>query len=387
MKKKIAIIGSTGSIGQTTLSIIKNDLKKFKIELLSSNKNYKLLLKQAKLFNVKNIIIHNENTFKNKKNFFLKEKINAFNSLNEFKKKSKKTFDYTMCSISGIDGLKPTLEIIDRTKEIAIANKESIICAWNLIFNKLRKHNTKVIPIDSEHFSIWSLIQNNKLERIDRVYITASGGPFLKLPLKQFSHIDPDRALNHPNWNMGKKISIDSATMINKVFEIIEAKNLFNLDYNQVKAIIHPDSYVHAIVKFDNGLIKLLIHDTSMTIPIYNSLYLKDQKKIFSKPIDFKKLNNLNFKEINSKRYPAINILKYIPNSISLFETVLVSTNDELVSLFLKKKIKFNEISKKLISVLNLKEFIKYKKIKPKNINEILNLNKYVRLKTRSLSV
>ena len=387
MKKKIAIIGSTGSIGQTTLSIIKKDLKKFKVELLSSNKNYKLLIKQAKLFNVKNLIIHNQKTFNNKKNIFSKKKINVFNSLTEFKKKTKKTFDYTMCSISGISGLKPTLEIIDRTKEIGIANKESIICAWNLISNKLKKHNTKIIPIDSEHFSIWSLIQKDKLEKVEHVYITASGGPFLKLPLNKFNYIDPNRALNHPNWNMGRKISIDSATMINKVFEIIEAKNLFNLNYNQIKAIIHPDSYVHAIVKFNNGLIKLLIHDTSMIIPIYNSLYLKEKKKIFSKPINFKKLNNLNFNEINSKRYPAINVLKYIPNNISLFETVLVSSNDELVSLFLKKKIKFNEISKKLIAILNSKEFIKYKKIKPKNLNEILNLNKYVRLKIRSLSV
>ncbi|WP_440930944.1 1-deoxy-D-xylulose-5-phosphate reductoisomerase, partial [Candidatus Pelagibacter sp.] len=305
----------------------------------------------------------------------------------EFKKKNKSTFDYTMCSISGIDGLKPTLEIIDRTKEIGIANKESIICAWNLILNKLKKYKTKFIPIDSEHFSIWSLIKNDRLDKIEKIYITASGGPFLKFPLKKFNYINPNRALNHPNWSMGKKISIDSATMMNKVFEIIEAKNLFDLNYNKIKAIIHPDSYVHAIVKFNNGLVKLLIHDTSMTIPIFNSIYLKDQKKIFSNPINFKKLNNLNFQEINSKRYPVINVLKYIPNNISLFETVLIASNDELVSLFLKKKIKFNEISKKLIQVLNFKEFIKYKKIKPKNINDILNLNNYVRLKIRSLSV
>ena len=389
MKKVIAILGSTGSIGKNTLDLIEKDKKNFKIHLLSTNTNFKSIFNQAKKFKVKNIIIHNPEVFRKKKDFFKKNKINVFENISEYIKNNKKiNLDYVMVAITGLAGLAPTIQIINRTKKIAIANKEAIICGWNLILNQLKKHNVKFVPVDSEHFSIWSLLDKNIQisKQIDKIFITASGGPFYNLPLKKLKNIKPSQATNHPNWKMGKKISVDSSTLMNKVFEIIEAKNIFDISYNKIKILIHPKSYLHALIKFNNGISKLLIHDTSMKIPIFNTLY--DLEKSFKvKEINLNKLNDLNLSYVNKNKFPMINILNYLPNKISLFETVIVSANDELVNLYLKNKIKYTDISRILIKTLKNHEFRKYKLIKPKNINQIEKLNNYVRLKIKSLSV
>ena len=387
--KKIAIFGSTGSIGSSLLNIIKNDKKNFDIKLLTANKNYRKLIKQAKYNNIKNIIITNNNSFLTTTKLLKNTKINVyknFNSLNKIFNKNRK-IDYSMCAISGFQGLKPTLDIIKYSKTIAIANKESIICGWNLIKKDLKKYKTNFIPVDSEHFSIWSLIHNDKKNNFEKIYITASGGPFRKFPLKKFKNISIKDALRHPNWSMGKKISIDSATMMNKVFEIIEAKKIFNLKYNQLEILVHPKSYLHAIVKFCNGLSKLLVHDTNMTIPIFNSIYSNNEKKIKSKKINIEVLNNLDLKKVNDIKFPAVKILKKMRDKDSLFETIIVSANDKLVSLFLNNKIKFIDISNILLKICSLSEFNKFKLIEPKNIDEINNLADYVSLKIDSLGV
>ncbi len=378
MKKKIAILGSTGSIGKTLLDIIKQDKKNFEIVLLSADENYKELLKQAKFFKVKNLIVSNGHSYnKVKKNKFSK-KINIYNDFNNFKKIFNKKIDYTMSSISGIQGLKPTIEIVKFTKKIAIANKESIICGWDLIQKELKKNKTEFIPVDSEHFSIWYALKDIDKKLIEKIYLTASGGPFLNKPLNKLKNVSAKQAIKHPNWKMGKKISIDSATMMNKVFEIIEAKKIFNLSYKKLSILTHPKSYVHAIIKFKNGLTKIVAHDTNMKIPIFNSLY-SSNNFINSKKLNFKILNNLAFKEINFKRFSVIKILDKLPERSSLFETILVSINDKLVELFLTNKIKFTDISKKMHNILDLKELKKYKMIKPKKINDIIYLNNEIR--------
>tara|TARA_B110000027_G_C16118225_1_gene301333 strand:- start:2947 stop:4110 length:1164 start_codon:yes stop_codon:yes gene_type:complete len=385
---KIAIFGSTGSIGTSLLDIIKKDKKNFKIELLTANINYKKIIRQAKFFKVKNIIITNKKSYLIAKNILKNSNIRIFNNFNFFKKIfNNKKIDYSMCAISGFAGLKPTLNIIKFTKTIAIANKESIICGWCLIKRDLGKYKTKFIPIDSEHFSIWSLIGNEKKNIFEKIYLTASGGPFIKHPLHKFKNISKKKALKHPNWSMGQKISIDSATMMNKVFEIIEAKKIFNFRYNQLEILIHPQSYLHAIVKFNNGLTKLLIHDTNMIIPIFNSIYTNNENQIQSDKLDINKLNNLNLEQVEIKRFPVIKIIKRLTETDSLFETVIVSANDKLVSRFLKNEIKFTDISDILLKVTNLNEFKKFKKIKPKNIEEINQLANYVSLKIGSISV
>ena len=330
--KKIIILGSTGSIGKQTLDILKKDKKNFKVLLLSTDKNIDLLLKQIKIFKVKNVIVTNK-----KKNEILKKKSKSINVYSDFKdldKKIKGKADYAMSAISGLEGLNPTLKIIKKTKRIAIANKESIICGWELIQKEIKKYRTEFIPVDSEHFSIWSVIKDYDRSSIEKIILTASGGPFLNKKVKK--NIKIKDATNHPNWQMGKKISVDSATLMNKIFEIIEAKKIFNIELKKFDILIHPKSYIHAIVKLKNGLIKIIAHDTDMRIPIFNSIYIGSTniKFIKSKKIDLNILNSLNLQNVNKNKFPVIKILDKLPEKNSLFETVLVSINDELVSLF-----------------------------------------------------
>ena len=384
MKKKIAIIGSTGSIGKTSLKIIAKDLKNFNVILLSARKNYKLLIKQAKKFKVKNIIITDKKYFKIAKSKKIRS-IKIYNNFNQLNKIFPKKIDYIMSSIVGLDGLEPTLKIIKHTKKIAIANKESILCGWNLIRAELNKYNTKFIPVDSEHFSIWYALKNNSNSDIEKIYLTASGGSLLNIKKNKFNQLKINQILKHPNWNMGKKITIDSSTLMNKVFEVIEAKKVFNLKYNQIGIIIHPQSFVHAIVKFKDGMIKIIAHETTMEIPIHNTIYNSSELKTYKNKFSFTKLNKLNFLDVDKRKFPAINIIKKLPENNSLYETVLVTANDEFVKLFLEKKITYTQILKKTLDIINRNEFISLKKILPRNISDVINTSEKVLNKIRTL--
>ena len=203
------------------------------------------------------MIFTSKHKFKYVKERGKKSNINVYNDFNNLSKIFKNKVDYIMSAITGIDGLEPTIKSIKFTKKIAIANKEAIICGWNLISKELKKNKTEFIPVDSEHFTIWYGAKNN-IDLIENIILTASGGPFINLPIKKFKTIKINQALKHPNWKMGKKISIDSSTMMNKVFETIEAKNLFNVDYKNISILTHPRSYIHSIIKFKNGLIKII---------------------------------------------------------------------------------------------------------------------------------
>ena len=388
MKKKIAILGSTGSIGKSLLDIIKQDKKNFQILLLTGNKNFRLLLKQAKFFDVKNIIITDQKNYLKAKKILKTKKMNIYNNFDKLNNIFRnKKIDYVMSSITGLNGLKPTIKIIKFCKTIAIANKESIICAWDLIKKELKKYNTQFVPVDSEHFSIWSLLSNNNSEEIKKIYITASGGPFIDYKIIDFKNIKIKHALKHPNWSMGKKITIDSSTMMNKVFEVIETNRIFNIAYNKISILTHKKSYLHAIIEFNNGLIKFLVHETDMKIPIFNSLYKLHKKKMNLKNLDLDKMNNLELKKVDTKKFPVVKILKNYPKKNSLFDTVIISCNDMLVNLFLNKKISYNDLCKKLIKFSKMREFQKYKKIKPKNTSEIYDLSKYVSLKIQSMCI
>ena len=383
MKKKIAILGSTGSIGKNLIDIIKKDKKNIKIILLTTNTNCSELFRQAKYFKVRHLIITNKKKF----DFFKKKesKYLIYNNFDHLDKIFKNKIDYVMSAITGLAGLDPTIKIIKYTNKIAIANKESIVCGWNLIKKKLSKYKTKFVPVDSEHFSLW-FGAGNKLElNVDKIFLTASGGPFLGMQKKKLKKANIEQALNHPKWKMGKKISVDSATMINKVFEVIEAKNIFNIPYKKISILIHRESYIHSIIKFSNGLIKLIAHDTTMKIPIFNTLYNESNNTIKSKDLNLKKLNDLDFLTVNQSKFPIQKILKNLPDKTSLFETVLVSANDQLVELFLNNKIKFHDITNKLIIFMKKKEFLSYKKLEPKNILDIIKLSSYVKQKINDI--
>ena len=381
MKQKIAILGSTGSIGNNLLKIIKKNPKDFNIILLTANKNYKKLLSQAKKFNVKNLILNDVIAY-NKAAIILKnnKKVKLFRDFKSINKIFNKKIDYVMSSIVGLSGLLPTIEIIKYTNKIAIANKESLICGWKLISSELKRNNTEFIPVDSEHFSVWFGLKGHKNYDIDKIFLTASGGPFLNLPLKNFKKIKLSDALKHPNWKMGKKISIDSATLTNKLLELMEARNIFSLGLNKFSIFIHPDSYVHSVIKFKNGLTKFILHDTDMRIPIENTLTNSFNKTLNKKNLNLKKLNNLKLDTVNISRYPIINLLKKIPNHHSLFDTVIVCSNEIIVDAFINKLIKFNEISKLMLKIASNKEFDQLKNSEPSSITDILKIN--TRIKT-----
>ena len=379
MKKKIVILGSTGSIGKTTFNIIKKNKKDFEIVLLTTNKNINRILEQAKLLKVKNILISSELHYLKLKKKLKNSKIKVHNNLDNLQNIIKKKIDYTMCAISGLSGLKPTIDATKFSKTIAIANKESIICGWEFIDKALRKNKTNFIPIDSEHFSIWTLLKNQNLKNVKRIYLTASGGPFLYIKNSLINNIKPKYALKHPTWKMGKKISIDSATLVNKIFEVIEAKKIFNLDISKFKIIIHPKSYIHSIVHFKNGLVKFLAHDTNMSVPIMNSLYINgDIINYKDGNLKFEKLNGLNFIKPNIKKFPVIKLLNKVPNKQSYFETILTSINDILVDKYLRGDINYHSLNANLIKLIKIPYFTRYYKIKPKNVIDIKNMVKIV---------
>jgi len=372
MKRKIVILGSTGSIGKTTFNIIKNNPNDFEILLLTTNKNVNTILKQAKMLKVKNVLVSSHKHYLNLKNKLKNNKIKVHNNLDDLQSIIKKKVDYTMCAISGLSGLKPTIDAIKFSKTIAIANKESIICGWQFINKALNQYKTKFIPIDSEHFSIWILLKNQNINNVKKIYLTASGGPFLNKKNSVVANIKPKYALKHPNWKMGKKISIDSATLMNKIFEVIEAKKIFDLDISKFEIIIHPKSYIHAIIHFNNGLVKFLAHDTSMEIPIVNSLYMNGKSFIYKNSnLNFDHLNGINFIKPDKKKFPVIKILNIIQNKSSYFETILISINDFLVDKYLKGEINYNSINTNLIKLIKIPYFARYFKSKPKNIIDI----------------
>ena len=373
MIKNIAILGSTGSIGTSTLSVLYLQ-KNYKIKLLTTNNNVNKIYNQAIKFNVKDVIIENKKKYLKYKKLFLKKNIKLHLGLHKIETILKKKLDYTINAISGIEGLEPTLKIIPKSKNILIANKESIICGWDLIKKNLSKYKTNFIPIDSEHFSIWKMIKNENKNDIEKVILTASGGPFLKISPKKLYNIKPKFALKHPNWKMGKKISIDSSTMMNKIFEFIEAKKIFNLKNDDLSILIHPTSYIHAIVVFKGQLIKYLAHETRMTIPISNALGINNKKINNLNKHLVLKLNKSKFMIPNKSKFPILSIIDFIPDKSSYFETILISLNDSLVKYYLKGHINYVSIQRNLINLIKKPYFTKYYKLKPKNIYDIKNM-------------
>ena len=376
MKKTISILGSTGSIGLTTLGIIDKKKNIFNIFLLYANQNTNLISKQIKKYKPNFFVIRNKKVYNKIKNKFKKNKTKILNSLENLN--FKKKIDISVSAIPGIEGLKPTIKVIKNSNKILIANKESVICGWDLIKKSLSK-KTKLIPVDSEHFSIFKLLKNHKIDEIDKIYITASGGPFLRYKKKQFKSITPSKALMHPKWKMGKKISIDSSTLMNKIFEVIEAQKLFNIPYNKLDILIHPESLVHAIVEFKNGLTKFIYHDTSMIIPLANAIF---DDNLFIKDFLKKKTNKFSekliFEKVNPKIFPAIKLKKKLgeyPSSPIIINAV----NDILVEQFLKKRIAFLSIFKLIMSILNDSNYKKYAIRKPKNLNEIIKIDTWSR--------
>ena len=381
MKKTIAILGSTGSIGITTLSIIDKKKGEFKVKLLAANKSINLINKQIKKYNPEFFYIQDKNVYKKIKKNNKSNKTKIINNFNliSFRKK----IDITISAIPGIVGLHPTIEIIKHCKKVLIANKESVICGWRLLKKMSSKYKTKLIPVDSEHYSISKLIENHNLKEIKKVYITASGGPFLKFDKLQFKKIKVKDAIKHPKWKMGKKISIDSATLMNKILELIEAQKLFNLPNNKLEIIIHPDSLVHAIIKLNNGLTKFIYHETSMVIPLANAIFdgeLNIENFYKNESHNFG-IKNLIFKPVNKNKFPIIKIKKKI-NEFPSTAIIINASNEVLVDQFIKKKIPFLAINEIILSILKNRNYKKYAIKVPNNLTQIYNIDSWARKQT-----
>ena len=382
MKKNVSILGSTGSIGLNCLKIFSKKKNFFKINILAANKNYSLICKQVIQYKPKIFIVNDEKVFLKVKDRFKKSRVKIVQKV-DIKNRYFKKSDITVAAIPGIAGLKPTIELTKKSKKILIANKESVICGWKLIKKIALKYNTKIIPVDSEHFSIMKLLENQNINDVKKIYLTASGGPFLNLRISKLKHVKPHEAFKHPKWKMGKKISIDSATLMNKLFEVVEAHKLFEIDINKFEVVIHPESLVHAVIEFKNGLYKFIYHETSMLVPLANAIfdqtidideYLKP--KLNSKKSIF--FNSLNFLKVDKKRFPIINLKSRLNEHYSS-PIIINAVNEILVDQFIAKKIPFTSFYKHILTVLNDRNYNKYAIKEAKNIVQVLQIDQWSR--------
>ena len=378
-KKTIAILGSTGSIGNSTLEIIKKTIE-FKVELLAVNKNYLQTITQIKVFKPSVVVVNNENVYLKIKKKYHNKSIIILNNFANIQKYIKK-IDVTVSAIPGIAGLEPTILFTKISKKILLANKEAIICGWNLIKKNSIKYNTELVPIDSEHFSIKMLLKNYSNDQIEKIYITASGGPFLKLNINKFKNIKPEDAIKHPKWNMGKKISVDSSTLMNKVLEITEALKLFPFSLQQYEIIIHPDSLIHAIIKLKNGTSVFLYHYPDMKIPIGNALF-KDfnyRNFFYQKNQTYNGIQSLIFSPIDKKRFPSVSLIPEM-NGRKSSAIIINAANEIFVDQFLKKNISFNAIVDNLKLVLRDKSYIKTSNLPSNSVKNIYKIDTWARI-------
>jgi 1-deoxy-D-xylulose-5-phosphate reductoisomerase len=377
--KTIALLGSTGSIGQSTLDIIKKT-NTFKVVLIIANSNYSKILSQIKVYKPKIVVIRNLKAYLRIKKILSLKKIIILNNINSIEKYIQK-IDITVSAIPGLAGLEPTLKFIKLSKKVLLANKESIVCGWKLIKKEATKYNTKLVPIDSEHFSISELTRQYTNDEVEKIYITASGGPFLRFHKNKFKKIKPKDAIKHPKWKMGKKISVDSATLMNKVLELTEALKLFPFSADKYEIIIHPQSLVHAIVKFKNGTTYFLYHAVDMKIPISNALY--DGKINFKKYFQNSKANdsinlNLEFFKADDKKFSTLRLIPIMSSQKSA-PIIINAANEIFVDEFLKNNIHFNDIFTYLKLVLKDKNYIKTSNMSSNSIKNIYKIDNWAR--------
>ena len=357
--KKIAVLGSTGSIGTQTLDVISNNYNDFKVELISANSNYKLLIKQAIKYKPKTII------FGNKKNSILIE--NSLNHLNIdifYGEDALNNFidycdiDMVVTGLVGKSGLIPTINAINNNIDIGLANKETLVIAGSYIRNILKDKKSKIYPIDSEHSAIFQCLQGENKDSIEKLILTASGGPFRGKNLDFLKNVTKDEALKHPNWIMGNKITIDSSTLMNKGLEVIEARFLFDIDINNIEVIIHPESIIHSMVQFKDGSIIAQLGEPDMRLPIQYALgYPKRIENIYPR-FDFKKSNSLNFEEPSFKTFRNLKLAYQAAENEGNSPCILNASNEIVVSAFLSDKIKFLDMTNLIEDSLNKISYI-----------------------------
>ncbi|MEL0008789.1 MAG: 1-deoxy-D-xylulose-5-phosphate reductoisomerase [Flammeovirgaceae bacterium] len=357
--KKIAILGSTGSIGTQTLEVISDNKNIFEVELLSAFSNDNLLITQALLYKPKAIIFGDRSKEKEIKDKLKNENIEIYcgeESLNNFLNYCNP--DIVLTALVGKSGLIPTINCINKGIDLALANKETLVVAGNIISNLCKEKNVNIYPVDSEHSAIFQCLVGEEKEEIDKIILTASGGPFRNKKIDQLKNISRKEALNHPNWEMGEKITIDSSTLMNKGLEVIEAKFLFDVDIEKIKVVIHPQSIIHSMVEFNDGSIKAQLGEPDMKLPIQYALSSGKRIKNKFKQYDFLKNNSITFEKPCLKTFNNLKLAFDAGKAGGNAPCILNASNEVVVDAFLKEKIKYLDMTKIIEESLNKISYI-----------------------------
>jgi 1-deoxy-D-xylulose-5-phosphate reductoisomerase len=344
--KTVAILGSTGTIGQNTLKCIEEHGQNFSVTTLTAGENVELLASQAKKYRAELAVIANPSHYRELKELLSRSGTEVACGGEAVIEAAGRGADITMSAIVGAAGLKPTIKAIKSGKTIALANKESLVCAGELVQREVKKSGAALIPVDSEHNAIFQLFDPLKASDVERVTITASGGPFRSYTLEQMKDITPEQAVRHPNWNMGAKISVDSATMMNKGLELIEAFYLFPLRSEQLHILVHPQSVIHALVEMVDGSVLAQMSMPDMCIPISHALAWPGRIKAPAHKLRLEEIKNLTFEAPDAKRFPAIALARNALEAGGSFPAILNAANEVAVSRFLKGATSFLDIAK-----------------------------------------
>ncbi|MBD2782320.1 1-deoxy-D-xylulose-5-phosphate reductoisomerase [Xenorhabdus szentirmaii] len=389
--KRLTILGSTGSIGKSTLSVVRNNPEKFRIVALVAGKNVEEMARQCLEFTPQYAAMADEQSANALRQLLLEQgsQTEVFSSKDAIcDLAALDDVDQVMSAIVGIAGLLPTLAAIRKGKQVLLANKESLITSGRLFMDAVVQHKAQLLPIDSEHNAIFQslpeVIQRNlgtvnlKDHGISSIILTGSGGPFRKTPLDKFADVTPDEACAHPIWSMGRKISVDSATMMNKGLEYIEARYLFNASADEMEVLLHPQSVIHSMVRYQDGSIIAQLGTQDMCTPIAYSMAYPHRISSGAKPLDFTELSMLTFEELDYQRYPCLKLAIEACHQGQAATTTLNAANEETVDIFLKGGICFTDIAKinrLVVEKLNLPE--------PKNIEEVLEIDNIARISAK----
>lgn len=378
-RRTVTILGSTGSIGKNALDVIRSLPDQFKVSGLATHSNLEEIRNQIKEFSPQYVGIYDEKIAEEIKGEF--PHITVFAGKDGIIELASQKVDILLCAIVGASGLHPLLKGIEHNKKIAIANKEPIVMAGGLVISKAKKLGATLIPVDSEHSAIFQCLIGNKIEYIHKVYLTASGGPFYNRPYTELEFVSPEEAANHPRWKMGKKISVDSATLMNKGLEIIEAMWLFELEAQQIDVLIHPQSIVHGMVEFKDGSILAQLGPTDMKIPIMFSFSYPERAPFPLKTLDIHSLSNLTFDLPDLKKFPCLRIAKEVAQLGGIAPAVLNASNETAVQAFCERKIKFTQIYEVVEKVLHSFDFSNYQY----DLETIIEVDRLARI--RSLEI
>lgn len=360
MKKKIAILGSTGSIGTQALQIVDEHPDKFQVEVLTANNNWSLLIQQALKYKPNVVVIGNDDHYNNVFDALDSHDIQIYAGSKAIEQVVEMdSIDIVLMAIVGFSALKPVLAALENKKTVALANKECLVVAGNIVSETALRTSTRIVPVDSEHSAIFQCLMGELNNPINKILLTASGGPFLGFSEKQLESVTAKQALNHPNWNMGNKVTIDSASMMNKGLEMIEAKWLFDLKPEQIEVVIHPQSIIHSMVYFEDSSVKAQLSQPDMRIPIQFALTYPNRLKNSIKQLDLLKLKHLDFELPDTKKFSNLALAFEAMKMGGNKPCVLNAANEVVVKSFLNEEIGFLQMSKVVEQMLEKSDFIK----------------------------